>query len=323
MTTVNIGQNSTLSTIGNNAFSGNSTLTAIYIPSGVTVIGDGAFNNAGSIDFTVAADNTAYRSENGHLIEKATNTLIRGGQSGTIPDTVSTIAQAAFRKAVKVTEIYIPKTVTNIGNYIVNDSTITKINYAGTQDDWNAIEKGKLWNLGNTDISIVFDTKTNTVLIVYFSWSSSGNTERMANRIAEKTGGDIVEIQAAIPYTGSYNEVANGRAKEEHDTNARPEVAAATYNAIDMEKYDTVFVGYPIWWWTTPMIIATFLEHYTWTAETNIYPFSQSASMDTAQFNTSMEQVRQSAQGATVHDGLFARPSNTSALDAYLTANGF
>ena len=47
----------------------------------------------------------------------------------------------------------------------------------------------------------------------------------MANRIAGHTHGDTVKIEAAVPYTGSYNEVAYGRAKEEHDSNARPEVA--------------------------------------------------------------------------------------------------
>lgn len=159
------------------------------------------------------------------------------------------------------------------------------------------------------------------VLIVYFSWSGSGNTQKMANRIAEHTHGDTVKIESAVPYTGSYNEVAYGRAKEEHDSNARPEVAQSTYDSIDMSKYDTVFVGYPIWWWTTPMIIATFLEYYEWTSDIDIYPFSQSASMDVSQFNTSMEQVRTSANGATVHYGLFARASDTAAIDAYLLTN--
>lgn len=132
----------------------------------------------------------------------------------------------------------------------------------------------------------------------------------MANCIAEHTHGDTVKIETAVPYTGSYNDVAYGRAKEEHDSNARPEVAQSTYDSIDMSKYNTVFVGYPIWWWTTPMIIATFFEYYEWTSEINIYPFSQSASMDVSQFDTSMEQVRTSANGATVHDGLFARASD-------------
>ncbi|MDE6401114.1 MAG: hypothetical protein K2L54_00705, partial [Clostridiales bacterium] len=283
----------------------------------------GAFNNDGAISFTVASDNSVYGSDNGHLIEKSTAMLIRGGQSGVIPDGIKVIAQAAFRKS-EATEISVPESVLAIGNYFIADSAITTVNYSGSEEQWNAIEKSaSMWNFGNRDVQIVFGYAANNVLIVYFSWSSSGNTERMANRIAEQTKGDVVKIEAAVPYTGSYNDVAYGRAKEEHDTNARPEVAAATYDAIDINKYDTVFVGYPIWWWTTPMIIATFLEHYDWTAEVDIYPFSQSASMDVSQFNTSMAQVRESADGATVHDGLFVNANNTSAIDEYLHTNGF
>lgn len=85
MTTVNIGKGSKLTKIGNNAFSGNSSLTDFYIPSTVTTIGDSVFNNDGAINFTVAQENVVYRSENGHLIENVTNTVIRGGQSGEIP----------------------------------------------------------------------------------------------------------------------------------------------------------------------------------------------------------------------------------------------
>lgn len=66
------------------------------------------------------------------------------------------------------------------------------------------------------------------VLIVYFSWLGSDNTPKTANRIAARTNGTAVKIEAAVPYTGSYNEVAYARAKEEHDSNARPEVAQST-----------------------------------------------------------------------------------------------
>ena len=97
-------------------------------------------------------------------------------------------------------------------------------------------------------------------LVVYFSWS--GNTQEMANYIAEQTGAYLVEIVPEEPYEGSYNDVAYGRAQEEAETNARPAVSQATYDLIDMENYDTVLVGYPIWWHTAPMVVGTFLEHY-------------------------------------------------------------
>ena len=155
-------------------------------------------------------------------------------------------------------------------------------------------------------------------LIVYFSWSSSGNTEKMANTIKERTGGDILEIAPAVAYPTDYNECGEV-AKVERDENARPEIA----NLPDsLDEYDTIFVGYPIWWHTAPMIIGTFLENYDLSGK-EIYPFSQSASMDTEQFAASMAFVRTSAKGATVHDGLFVSASDTDGILTYLTENGF
>ncbi len=158
------------------------------------------------------------------------------------------------------------------------------------------------------------------ILIVYFT-AESGNTERLANYIQSKIGGDFVKIEAAVPYTSqelNYS-IPNNRPEVEKAENARPEIAQTTYDQIDMSKYDTVFIGYPIWWWTAPMIVGTFLEHYDLTG-CDIYPFSQSASMNASQFETSMEFVRDCAKEATVHDGLFARATNTTAIDAYLDA---
>ena len=152
-------------------------------------------------------------------------------------------------------------------------------------------------------------------LVVYFSWS--GNTEEMANHIAEQTGGDLLEIEPQTPYPDDYNE--NGDvAEKERDENARPEIA----NLPDsIEEYGTILVGYPIWWHTAPMIIGTFLENYDLTGK-EIYPFTQSASMDTEQFENSMDFVRENAANATVHDGLFVSRSDTDSMDVYLTENG-
>lgn len=158
-------------------------------------------------------------------------------------------------------------------------------------------------------------------LVVYFSWSSSQNTEHMAEYIAEQTDAYLVEIVPEEPYEGSYSDVAYGRAQEEAETNARPAVSQATYDLIDLDRYDTVLVGYPIWWHTAPMVVGTFLEHYDWTGK-DIYPFSQSSSMDMSQFEESMQFVRGCAENAEVHNGLFVRPSATEDIDAYLEENG-
>ena len=120
------------------------------------------------------------------------------------------------------------------------------------------------------------------------------------------------------PYPTDYEECGEV-AQVERDENARPEIANLPGS---ISEYDTVFVGYPIWWHTAPMIIGTFLESYDLTG-VEIYPFAQSASMDTEQFGNSMEFVREYASGANVHDGLFVSASDTEGIQAYLEANGF
>ena len=77
------------------------------------------------------------------------------------------------------------------------------------------------------------------VLVAYFSWS--GNTEQMAQIIAEETGADLFEIAPATPYTDDYDELLDIAQQEQAD-NARPELAAQAEN---WDSYDTVFVGYP------------------------------------------------------------------------------
>lgn len=127
-----------------------------------------------------------------------------------------------------------------------------------------------------------------------------------------------MKIEPATAYPTDHSECGDV-AKAERDGNARPEIA----NLPDsLDEYDTIFIGYPIWWHTAPMIIGMFLESYDLSGK-EIYPFSQSASMDTEQFANSMDFVRTSAKNAAVHDGLFAEASDTDGILSYLTENGF
>ena len=268
LATVVIGENSKLTTIGRNAFSGNGSLKSIYIPQGVESIGDSAFNNCGSLEsITVASENTTYRSENGHLIERATNTLIRGANNNTVPDGIKVLEVRSFQRANGITELNIPVSVTKIGSYFINDSTITKINYAGTESEWNAIEKSStMWNYGNRDVTVVYSaTGTETpeeqkILIAYFS--ATNNTEAIANHIHTYLNADMYEILAAVPYTAddlNYN-ISDSRANiEQRDPTCRPEINGSVDN---IAQYDVIFIGYPIWHGQAPKIIYTFFESY-------------------------------------------------------------
>lgn len=275
-----ISASSNLAEIGNNAFSGCISLESMYIPAEMTTLGNAVFNNCGGLnEFVVAEGNPAYRAENGHLIESATNTLVRGVNDEAVPEGVERIEEAAFRRANGITRLYIPATVTEIGDDFIADSTITAVLYAGTEAQWNAIEKTDMWNHGNRDVVLEYSAaipeEGSDILVVYFS--ATGNTERVAGYIAGATGGMLWEIVAADPYTAEDIDytVSDSRANvEQRDASSRPAVAGRVENFAD---YDTVFIGHPIWQGIAPRIIQTFLESYDFSGK-DVYTFSTSAS---------------------------------------------
>lgn len=107
------------------------------------------------------------------------------------------------------------------------------------------------------------------VLVAYFSYS--GTTRNIANAISEKTGGDLFEITPQDGYSNVYME-----SNSEIRGNERP---ALTDTVENMEEYDIVFVGYPVWWHATPAPINTFLESYDLTGKL-IIPFCTSGGSD-------------------------------------------
>ena len=114
-------------------------------------------------------------------------------------------------------------------------------------------------------------------LVVYFS--ATGNTERVAEMIAEATGGDLFELEPADPYTDedlNYND-DNSRVSQEHaDESLRnAELVSTTVEGVD--EYENVFVGYPVWWGIAAWPVNTFIEANDFTGKT-VIPFCTSAS---------------------------------------------
>ena len=103
---------------------------------------------------------------------------------------------------------------------------------------------------------------TGKALVVYFS--HTGNTENVANFIHEAVGGDIVKLETEEPYTDNYNDLLD-IAQEEKRENARPALSTKIDN---IEQYDTIFLGYPIWWGDMPMALYTFLDEYDLSGKT-------------------------------------------------------
>lgn len=147
------------------------------------------------------------------------------------------------------------------------------------------------------------ETTGGSILVAYFSWS--GNTQAMAQMIAEDTGGTLFQIEPATPYTDDYDTLLDV-ARQEQSDNARPELAAAVE---DWDSYDVVFVGYPDWWSDAPMLIYSFLESYDWTGKT-LVPFCTSGGSG---FGRSLDKLPDSAPGATILEGLHVSGSSVDA----------
>lgn len=110
-------------------------------------------------------------------------------------------------------------------------------------------------------------------LVAYFS--ASGVTKSAAEHLAKAAGADIFEIKPAVPYTRADLDWTNKKSRssvEMNNPDSRPEIEGQLSNMAD---YDTVFIGFPIWWYVAPAIIGTFVESYDFSGKT-IIPFATS-----------------------------------------------
>lgn len=106
------------------------------------------------------------------------------------------------------------------------------------------------------------------VLVVYFS--ATGTTKRVAENLAKATGAVVYEIKPAVPYTDADLNWRNSNSRSSVEMNnktSRPEMAADNFS---VKEYDTVYLGFPIWWGTAPHIVETFLEKHDFTGKTII-----------------------------------------------------
>ncbi len=121
------------------------------------------------------------------------------------------------------------------------------------------------------------DSDGRNILVAYFSRADEnynvgtvekGNTQIIAEYIAGEVGADSFHIETVTPYPASYDECCD-TAKQELADNARPELSGT----VDMEQYDIIFLGYPIWWGDMPMAVYTFMDSYDFSGKT-VIPFN-------------------------------------------------
>lgn len=142
------------------------------------------------------------------------------------------------------------------------------------------------------------------ILIAYFSWS--GNTQGIAEEIRKQTGADIFEIEPEKPYSESYNTVLREAQRDQH-RHARPQLKKHVKN---FEQYDIIMLGYPNWWASIPMPIASFLEEYDFSGK-KIMPF---CSHGGGRFGQTLTAIAKLTPNAVLMKGLSVHYSGGSRL---------
>lgn len=159
-------------------------------------------------------------------------------------------------------------------------------------------------------------TSDGKILIAFFSWG--GNTKGIAEEIQAQTGAELFEITLVNPYSTDYNTVLD-EAQRDQNEQARPELATHVEN---MDEYDTILLGYPNWWASIPMPIASFLEEYDFSGKT-IIPF---CSHGGGRFGQSLTAIAKLAPDAAMGEALSVHYSGGSSLSSdvreWLETNG-
>ena len=149
-------------------------------------------------------------------------------------------------------------------------------------------------------------------LVAYFS--ASGVTAKAAETLSEAIGADLYEIEPKVPYTKADLDWMDKQSRstiEMNDPASRPAIAGKRDN---MDDYDTVFVGFPIWWYVAPHIINTFLESYDLTGKT-IIPFATSGGSGMGKTN---EKLQPSCPNSKLIEGkVFKKSASKSELAAW------
>ena len=172
---------------------------------------------------------------------------------------------------------------------------------------------GSVSQAGTQNISAEGNGK---VLIAYFSWG--GNTKGIAEEIQSQTGADLFEITMVNPYSSDYNTVLD-EAQRDQNAQARPKLATHVKN---MDEYDIVMIGYPNWWASIPMPVASFLEEYDFSDKT-ILPF---CSHGGGRFGQSLTAIAKLTPDAAIGEALSIHYAGGSKLSddvsEWLSSNG-
>lgn len=153
------------------------------------------------------------------------------------------------------------------------DNTAAEENQDSTADSSDNVDAAQSGTEDSTDAA----SESGNVLVVYYS--ATGNTEEVANYIADATCGDLFEVEPAEPYTDDDLNWTdeNSRVSQEYADESLRDVELVTTEVENWDSYDTVFIGYPIWWGIAAWPMNTFVENNDFTGKT-VIPFCTSSS---------------------------------------------
>ena len=189
------------------------------------------------------------------------------------------------------------KTVLNAQENI-NDNTVKK-QESNTKEENNKISDS-----------------SSKVAVIYFS--ATGNTRKIAEYIKNATSGDIIEIVPKEKYTSedlSYNNDCRAN-REQQDKSTRPEIE----NNIDVTKYDTIFLGYPIWWGDVPKIILSFIDNNNLDGKT-VIPFCTSGSTEISQSQSTLKEYNKNMN--LLNGKRFSSSATQEAISSWIKELGF
>ncbi len=149
-------------------------------------------------------------------------------------------------------------------------------------------------------------------------FSASGTTLKKAKELNEAVGGDLFVIEPATPYTKAdlnWMDKGSRSTLEMKDRSSRPEIKGC---CPDMEKYDVVFVGFPIWWYIAPTIVNTFLEAHDLSGKT-VIPFATSGGSGMGRTN---EFLAPSCSGAKLLEGRILNRTSPAEIKAWVDSLG-
>lgn len=184
-----------------------------------------------------------------------------------------------------------------------NTNSTSEENKVASQEKRNASTEQEQKKSEMEDTSAEADTEMKNALVVYFS--ATGNTKAVAETLAEMQGADIYEIVPEEPYTEEdldYSDRSHRATAEQDDVDARPAISGGIDNIDD---YDVVYVGYPIWWGDMPRILYTFFDTYDLAGKT-IAPFCTSGGSG---LSRTPDVIAELEPEATVLDGLHTSSS--------------